>query len=298
MPDSPIVYLNGKFLPLDQACVPVLDRGFIFGDGVYEVIPAYGGKLFRLAQHLDRLDHSLLGVRIANPLTHAAWEKMLVELIAKNAADGNPDHCIYLQVTRGVAKRDHAFPKGVTPTVFAMSSPLPPVPESYATQGIAAVTLDDIRWKYCHIKAITLLPNILLRQEAVDKGATEAILVRDGEVTEGAASNVIIVKNNTVITPPKDPRLLPGITRDLILELAAQHGVAWREAAISERALREADEIWLTSSTKEIMPVTKLDDAAIGGGKPGPMWRRMTALFQDYKRELRGLPAQAGGNHA
>ncbi|RJQ45618.1 MAG: D-amino acid aminotransferase [Gammaproteobacteria bacterium] len=292
MPDSPIVYLNGKFLPLDQACVPVLDRGFIFGDGVYEVIPAYGGKLFRLAEHLLRLDHSLDGVRTANPLTHAAWEKTLVDLIGKNAGGGNTDQYIYLQVTRGVAKRDHAFPKGVTPTVFAMSNPLPPIPESYAAQGIAAVTLDDIRWKYCHIKAITLLPNILLRQEAVDKGATEAILVRDGEVTEGAASNVFIVKNNTVITPPKSPRLLPGITRDLILELAAQHGIAWREAAISERALREADEVWLTSSTKEIMPVTRLDDARVGNGKPGPMWQRMTTLFQDYKRTLRG------GSHA
>ncbi|MCL4316503.1 MAG: D-amino acid aminotransferase [Gammaproteobacteria bacterium] len=292
MPDSPIVYLNGKFLPLDQAFVPVLDRGFIFGDGVYEVIPAYGGKLFRLAEHLARLDHSLSGVRIANPLSHTAWEKMLVDLIGKNAGGGNTDQYIYLQVTRGVAKRDHAFPKGVTPTVFAMSNPLPPIPESCATQGIAAVTLDDIRWKYCHIKAITLLPNILLRQEAVDKGATEAILVRDGEVTEGAASNLFIVKNSTVITPPKGPLLLPGITRDLILELAAQHGIAWREAAISERALREADEVWLTSSTKEIMPVTRLDDAVIGGGKPGPMWQRMNTLFQDYKRKLRS------GSHA
>ncbi len=287
MSGSSIVYLNGKFLPLEQAFVPVLDRGFIFGDGVYEVIPAYGGRLFRLAQHLARLDHSLGGVRIANPLTHAAWEKMLVELIGKNAADGNPDQYIYLQVTRGVAKRDHAFPKDVTPTVFAMSNPLPPIPDSYATHGIAAVTLDDIRWKYCHIKAITLLPNILLRQEAVDKGALEAILVRGGEVTEGAASNLFIVKNNTLITPPKGPLLLPGITRDLILELAAQNGIAWREASVSESALRQADEIWLTSSTKEIMPVTKLDKASVGGGKPGPMWRRMTALFQDYKHKLR-----------
>lgn len=292
MPDSPIVYLNGKFLPLDQACVPVLDRGFIFGDGVYEVIPAYGGKLFRLAEHLFRLDHSLDGVRIANPLTHDAWETMLVELTGRNAAAGTADQYVYLQVTRGVAKRDHAFPKGVMPTVFAMSNPLPPIPESYATEGIAAITLDDIRWKYCHIKAITLLPNILLRQEAVDKGATEAILIRDGEVTEGAASNLFIVKNNTIITPPKGPRLLPGVTRDLILELAAHNGVAWREAAVSEHELRQADEVWLTSSTKEIMPVTRLDDAVIGGGKPGPMWQRMSALFQDYKRKLRG------GNHA
>ncbi len=287
MSGSPIVYLNGKFLPLDQAFVPVLDRGFIFGDGVYEVIPAYGGKLFRLAQHLARLDHSLGGVRIANPLTHAAWGKVLVDLIGKNAANGSPDQYIYLQVTRGVAKRDHAFPKDVTPTVFAMSNPFPPIPESYTTQGIAAVTLDDIRWKYCHIKAITLLPNILLRQEALDRGAAEAILVRDGEVTEGAASNLFIVSNNTVITPPKGPTLLPGITRDLILELAQANNIAQREALIKENELRTADEIWLTSSTKEIMPVIQLDGKAVSGGKPGPMWQRMTVLFQDYKRKLR-----------
>lgn len=200
---------------------------------------------------------------------------------------GATDQYVYMQITRGVAKRDHAFPKDTAPTVFATSSPLPPIPETFATQGIAAITLEDIRWKYCHIKAITLLPNILLRQEAIDRGATEAILIRDGSVTEGAASNLFIVRNNTVITPPKGPVLLPGITRDLILELAQTHGIASREAAISEGDLRAADEIWLTSSTKEIMPVTTLDGATVSGGKPGPVWVRMIALFQDYKHKLR-----------
>jgi D-alanine transaminase len=284
---SPTVYLNGTFLPLDQAMVPVLDRGFIFGDGVYEVIPAYGGKLFRLAEHLARLDHSLAGVRISNPLAHAQWDEILSELLRRNTAPDNPDQYIYLQVTRGVAKRDHAFPSGVTPTVLAMSNPLPPVPEAFTTQGITAVTLPDIRWKYCHIKAIALLPNILLRQEAVERGATEAILIRDSTVTEGAASNLFIVKQGTVITPPKGPLLLPAITRDLILELAQAAGIAYREAAISEVELHAADEVWLTSSTKEIMPVTRLDDVTVGGGKPGPLWQRMTALYQDYKQQLR-----------
>ncbi|MDO9371034.1 MAG: aminotransferase class IV, partial [Gammaproteobacteria bacterium] len=200
---------------------------------------------------------------------------------------GATDQYVYLQITRGVAKRDHAFPKDTAPTVFATSSPLPPIPETFATQGITAITLEDIRWKYCHIKAIALLPNILLRQEAIDRGATEAILIRDGSVTEGAASNLFIIKNNTVITPPKGPLLLPGITRDLILELAQAHGIASREAAISEGELRAADEIWLTSSTKEIMPVTTLDGVTVSGGKPGPVWVRMTALFQDYKHKLR-----------
>lgn len=284
---SPVVYLNGRFLPLEQATVPVLDRGFIFGDGVYEVIPAYGGKLFRLEEHLARLDHSLDGVRIRNPLSHLEWAEMLNQLIQKNAAADNPDQYIYLQVTRGVAKRDHAFPPGVTPTVLAMSNPLAPVPTSFTTQGITAVTLPDIRWKYCHIKAIALLPNILLRQEAVERGATEAILIRDGNVTEGAASNLFIVKHGTLITPPKGPLLLPGITRDLILELADAAGIPCREAAISEAELRAADEIWLTSSTKEIMPVTTLDATAVSDGKPGPQWQRMTLLYQDYKQQLR-----------
>lgn len=272
--------------------MPVLDRGFIFGDGVYEVIPAYGGKLFRLGEHLARLDHSLSGVRISNPLSHAQWGTMMNALLQHNAGGGTPDQYIYFQVTRGVAKRDHAFPKDAAPTVFAMSNPLPPIPETFATRGIAAVTLEDIRWKYCHIKAITLLPNILLRQEAVERGAVEAILIRDGSVTEGAASNLFIVKGNTLITPPKGPLLLPGITRDLILELAQSDAIANREAAISEAELRAADEVWLTSSTKEIMPVTTLDGVRVGSGAPGPLWARMTALFQDYKQKLRS------GTHA
>lgn len=283
---SPIVYLNGKFLPLDQARVPVLDRGFIFGDGVYEVIPVYGGRLFRLAQHLQRLDQSLAGIRLTNPLTHAQWQDVLAELVRRNTDAGNPDQSIYLQITRGAAKRDFGLPKDLQPTVFAMSNPMP-APAAQAAQGVAAITRPDIRWQYCHIKAITLLAANLLRQEALDQGAVEAILIRDGEVTEGAASNVFIVKNNVLITPPTGPKLLPGITRDLIVELAAAHGIACEERTITEQELRDADEVWLTSSTKEILPVTRLDGRPVAQGTPGPMWQRMIALYQDYKRTLR-----------
>ena len=278
------VYLNGVFLPIDQACVPVLDRGFLFGDGVYEVIPVYGGNLFRLEQHLQRLDHSLAGVRIGNPLSRTLWRDTLDELVERN---GGGDQSIYFQVTRGAApKRDHAFPANVLPTVFMMSTPLAPLPADLAQNGIAAITLPDIRWQMCDIKAITLLPNVLLRQEALDKGAAEAILLRDGLAVEGAASNLFIVKDGAIITPPKGPQLLPGITRDLILELAAAHQVSHREAVITEAELRAADEIWLTSSTREILPVTRLDGQAVSGGKPGPVWARMIGLYQDYKRTL------------
>jgi len=278
------VYLNGVFLPIEQACVPVLDRGFLFGDGVYEVIPVYGGTLFRLEEHLQRLDHSLAGVRITNPLSRALWRDTLDELVERN---GGGDQSIYFQITRGAApKRDHAFPANVLPTIFMLSTPLAPLPADLAQNGITAITLADIRWQKCDIKAITLLPNVLLRQEAIDKGAAEAILLRDGLAVEGAASNLFIVKDGTIITPPKGPHLLPGITRDLILELAAEHKVPHREAAITIEELRDADEVWLTSSTKEILPVTRLDNSAISGGKPGPVWTKMIALYQNYKRSL------------
>lgn len=280
-----IVYLNGEFLPKEQARVSVLDRGFLLGDGVYEVIPVYGGRLFRLEQHLDRLDQSLAGIRLANPHTHREWRDILTQLMERH---GGGDQSVYLQVTRGMApKRDHTFPANTLPTVFAMSAPLTPNPPEIAEKGVAAITLEDIRWKYCHIKAVTLLANVLLRQQAVDSGATEAILIRDGEVTEGAASNVFIVRNGVLITPPKGPFLLPGITRDLILELAAANAIPHREAPVPEAELFSADEIWVTSSTREILPVTKLNQVIIGGGRPGSMWARMTAIYQDYKERVR-----------
>lgn len=278
------VYLNGQFMPAEQATVSVLDRGFIFGDGVYEVIPVYGGHLFRFDQHLERLQNSLDAIRLPNPLRAEQWQDMLSQLVQRN---GDGDQSLYLQITRGVAKRDHAIPAQVTPTVFAMSNPLITPPAEQLAQGVAAITMDDIRWQNCHIKAISLLANILLRQQAVDAGTAEAILIREGQATEGAASNLFIVKHNTLITPPKGPLLLPGITRDLILELARANAIEAREATVSRADLAAADEIWLSSSTKEILPVTRLDEQPVGDGLPGPLWQRMLALFQDYKQKLR-----------
>ena len=278
-------WLNGKFLPLADTRVSVMDRGFLFGDGVYEVIPVYGGKLFRLAHHLKRLHNSLDAVRIANPLSAAAWETMLSELVSRNEGG---DQAVYLQVTRGVAgKRDHAFPENISPTLFAMSTAMAASVDIDGVTGIAAITLPDIRWKLCNIKAITLLPNVMLRQQAIDDDCAEAILIKDGFAIEGAASNLFIVSNGLVITPPNGPALLPGITRDLILELAANHAIPFRETSITQEALFSADEIWLTSSTREISPVTRLDDAAISGGVPGPLWRRMISLYREYKTAIR-----------
>lgn len=281
----PIIYLNGEFMPDDEARIPVLDRGFIFGDGVYEVIPVYGGKLFRFEEHLQRLQNSLDALKINNPLSRDQWETTLTELIRQN---GDGDQSLYLQITRGSAKRDHALPQNITPTVFAMCNELKPLPADIINNGVAAITLDDIRWQRCHIKAISLLPNVLLRQEALDQGAAEAILIRDGQATEGAASNLFAVIDSVITTPPKGPLLLPGITRDLVLELAASHDLPNQEKDIALTELQQADEIWLTSSTKEILSVTQLDGNPVGDGKPGPLYKQMLTLYQDYKHALRG----------
>jgi D-alanine transaminase len=265
---------------VEEARVSVLDRGFLFGDGVYEVIPVYGGRLFRLQAHLDRLDRSLAGIHLANPMSLHAWEALLAELVRRNRAG---DLSVYLQVTRGVAKRDHAFPTGAPPTVVAMASPLP---QSPLTAGVAAIVARDIRWDLCDIKAITLLPNALLRQRAVEAGAMEAILVRHGFVTEGAASNVFVVEGERVATPPRSAQLLPGITRDLVLELMAAGGIACEERMVTVDELHAASEVWLTSSTREVVPVVRLEGAPVGGGVPGPLWRVVYDLYQDYKRRF------------
>ena len=283
MTETPIVYLNGRFLPQDQAYVSVLDRGFIFGDGVYEVIPVYGARLFRIEEHLKRLDDSLAGIRLANPMTHVEWHEMFEMLVEKN---GGGEQSIYLQITRGVAPRDHAFPTNTPATIFATSSPLKPLPRELLTSGATAITLEDIRWKHCHIKAIALLPNILLRQEALDSGAQEAILIRDGLVTEGAASNIFMVNDGVIKTPPKGPFLLPGVTRDLALELAAANGVPHQECNISRDELLQADEAWISSSTRELLPLTHIDNQTIGSGTPGPVWQKMYRLYQAYKEAL------------
>ncbi|MEK6550360.1 MAG: D-amino acid aminotransferase [Pseudomonadota bacterium] len=281
LPDLPLVYLNGAFLPPAEAKVSVFDRGFIFGDGVYEVIPVFSGRLFRLAHHLARLEQSLHEIRLVNPRTIGEWEDVFRRLIAVN---GPVDQSIYLQVTRGVAPRDHAFPKEVTPTVFAYAQPLNYPPAEQLASGIAAITAPDIRWSRCDIKAIALLANALLRQQAVEAGTAEAILIRDGFMTEGSASNIFVVKDGELITPPKGPFILPGITRDLVLELAHAHGLPGRERAVREEELYSADELWLTSSTKEILPITRLNGKPVGHGRPGPLHARLLALYREYKQ--------------
>ncbi|MCG5499929.1 D-amino acid aminotransferase [Ectothiorhodospira lacustris] len=279
-----IIYLNGEFVPEAQARVSVFDRGFLFGDGIYEVIPVFGGHPLRLTEHLERLERSLAEVRIDNPHDRAGWKGLFMTLLEKNPGG---DRSLYVQVTRGVARRDHAFPSGVRPTVFAMVNPIAPPNPAVLEQGVAAVVIADHRWSRCDIKAITLLPNVLARQEALDSGATEAILIRQGLATEGAASNLFAVGDGVIVTPPKDRSLLPGITRDLVLELAQDAGLPVMESAIPEQSLRAAEEIWLTSSTREILPVTRLDGRPVGAGVPGPVWRRLHGLYQDYKARLR-----------
>ncbi len=284
MSAEPIVYLNGEFLPQSQAKVSVLDRGFVFADGIYEVIPAYGGRLFRLGEHLQRLQNSLDGVRLANPLDDIEWDRILGELIKRN---GGGDQSLYLQITRGVAKRDHGFPPDTPATVFAMSNPLKPVDAALLKSGVKAITLEDIRWRFCNIKSIALLPNVLLRQQALEQGAAEAILIRNGLVTEGSASNVFIVRKGVIMTPPKSEFLLPGITRDLIVELSQRHGVPCEERDIPEAWLEEADEMWLSSSLKELLPITTLNDKSVGSGSPGPVWAKMFDIFQSFKDDIR-----------
>ncbi len=279
------VYLNGQYLPIDQAHVSVLDRGFLFGDGVYEVIPVFADKPFRLHEHLLRLDDSLSGIRLPSPFGHREWKAIFSSLIEKN---GGGNLSIYLQVTRGASeKRDHALPEKPQPTVFAMCAPMPLSAPPEEQKGACAITLEDNRWHACNVKAITLLANILLRQKAVDKGCAEAILLRNGMVTEGAASNLFAVIDGKLVTPPKSNHVLPGITRDLIIELANANGLPCEERFISKFELQQASEIWVTSSTREILPIIKLDEQVVGDGTPGALWLKMQTLYQNYKQLLK-----------
>lgn len=283
------VYLNGDYLPLDQAKVSVLDRGFLFADGVYEVIPAYGGRLLRLQEHMQRLQNSLDAIQLNNPLKNEQWLTIISRLLIENAKHSQyEDQSVYLQVTRGVAaQRNHGFPDKVKPTVFIMTNELPAVDKAELSKGVSAITLDDIRWKACNVKSISLLGNILLRQQANDKNAAEAILINAGRVTEGAASNVFAVIDNILVTAPVGPRLLPGITRDLVLELAQKNAIPYKERDFSEKELESASEIWFTSSTKEILPVVELNGRAVANGQSGPIWQSMIELYQSYKAALR-----------
>lgn len=280
---SEIIYLNGEFMPLEKAFVPVLDRGFIFGDGVYEVIPVYSRHPFRLPEHLRRLQHSLDGIRLANPMTDSEWTRLTHELVARNQGD---DQSVYLQVTRGAARRDHAFPKNVAPTVFMMSGPLVTPASELVEAGVAAITATDFRWLKCDVKSISLLGNCLLRQAAVDAGAVETILFRDGYLTEASASNVFVVGNGRLLAPPKNHLVLPGITYDVVLELAQVDGIPAEVREISEQEVRGADEIWITSSTKEVLAVTTLDGKSVGAGRPGAVFRRIHQRYQEFKRRV------------
>ncbi len=272
-----IVFLNGDFLPVREAKVSVLDRGFMFGDGVYEVQPVYDGYLLGLDRHLQRLARSLEAVSVDNPMDEREWSDTLERLVAAN---GGGDQSVYIQITRGEARRDHLPPADVSPTVFAMSSPY----EFVKPRPVACVTLKDFRWQRCDIKATSLLPNVLLRMQAQNAGAQEALLLRDGYLTEGTASTVFVVTGGVIKTPPLSTDLLPGVTRDIVVDLLLQAQEPCELTAIAESELHAATEIWLTSSHRELAPVTELDGVPVGDGLPGPQWAAAYALYQQFKQ--------------
>ena len=278
-----MVFLNGAFLPIEEARVPVLDRGFIFGDGIYELIPVYSRAPFRMDEHFARLERSLAAVRIDNPYSRERWRAILLELIARQPWE---DQGVYLQVTRGVAKRDHAFPAGVAPTVFAMSNPLVNPPRELVEKGVAAVSAVDFRWQRCDIKSISLIGNVLLRQVSADAGAVETVLFREGVLTEASASNVFVAKNGRLLSPPKSNFILPGITYDVVVEIAQEVGIPIEFRDVREAEVRGADELWLTSSSKEILAVVQLDGKPVGEGRPGALFQKAYAGYQDFKRRV------------
>ena len=283
MPDK--LYLNGDYIAVKKAKISVFDRGFMFGDGVYEVIPVYSGKLLRSESHLARLQHSLEAIDIPNPLSTVQWLEIFSTLIEQNFPD--LDSVIYLQITRGtMEKRDHAWPPGMQPNVLVTCTEQEYATQDSATAGEKAITLDDTRWSDCHIKTINLLPNALLHQQAIGQGAIEAILIRDGFAIEGSQSNLFTVRDDIVITPPKSRYMLGGITREIVLELCQVNKIICREKSISEDELHHADEIWLSSSTREILPIVTLNRHAVGGGRPGVVWQQVIQLYQDYKMKV------------
>ncbi len=281
-------YLNGQFLPLSEARISPLDRGFLYADGVYEVIPVYSRFPFRIDEHLRRLQDSLDGIRLPNPHTAAEWRAIILRIIAEAEF---ADQTVYIQITRGAdIKRDAPFPKGVAPTVFLFTTPLVSPSLAQRESGVATITAQDIRWARCDLKTVALLANVLMRQKAVDAGCTETIMLRDGYLTEGSSSNIFCVKDGVILTPPKDCRMLPGITYDIVLELAAQHGAPHEIRPVSEVELRSADELWMTASSKEVLAITTLDGHAVGkgavAGKPGPMARQMQAWYVAFRDDV------------
>jgi len=280
-----IVYLNGSYVPIEQATISVMDRGFLFGDGVYEVVPVFANKLLRPDEHLSRLQNSLDRIGLSNPNLNADWLKIFSDLLDKNSGD---DRAIYLQISRGpYVKRDLSANQDCVPTVFAMVLQVVPPDIDVLSAGISVVTVEDFRWNACDIKSTSLVANVMLKQQAAQADVEDAILIKDGCVTEGTASNVFVIKEGVVITPPTSRQLLPGITRDLVIEIAKNNAIVVEQREIKEAELFSADEIWMTSSTREIAPVIKLNDKAVGAGVAGSVWKRMMDLYQQYKQELR-----------
>jgi D-alanine transaminase len=281
-------YLNGDLLPLADARISPLDRGFLFADGVYEVIPVHRGRPFRLREHLERLGDSLAAIRLPNPHDARAWQ-MILERVA--AAAGGSEMLLYLQVTRGAEHgRNHLFPTAPTPTVFAFASPYPVPTAQTLERGLRAVTLQDIRWDRCDIKSVALLANVLLRQEAADRGADEALLMRDGLLLEGSSSTVFLCIGGLLVTPPNDHCILPGTSRDALLELAA----GWlpsQVCPIEAREIASCDEVWIASAGRGVLPVTTVDGVPVGAGSPGPLWREMYARLQRHLDDIAATPA-------
>lgn len=283
MTSANIACFNGALLPLDQITVSPLDRGFLFGDGVYEVIPAYNGVMLRAREHFERLQRSMDEIRLANPYPVDEWIALTQALLAFHP--GN--QAVYLQVTRGVPpKRDHVMPTGLRPTVFMMCQPLVSPSKEQVEKGVACITANDFRWEKCNIKSTSLLGNVIARQMAADADAAECVMFRDGFLTEASASNVFAVKGSTVLAPPMNNLILLGITYQLLVDLARSGDVKLEVRSVSEAEVRAADELWLTSSSKEVLAITTLDGVPVGGGRPGPVFRRMHALFQDYKARI------------
>ena len=284
----PLCYLNGEFLPLREARISPLDRGFLYSDGVYEVMPVYGGRPFRFDAHADRLTRSLAGIRMEDPLSRTEWRGLLSTLITRN---GGADQYVYWQVTRGAEfGRNHAPLPNVPRTVFAFCAPLPVTPAAVLENGVECVTAQDTRWAQCDIKSVSLLANVLLRQLAVDANAAETILLRDGELMEASASAVHVVIGGVIVSPPNSRKILPGTTRGAMEEVADMAGLPYKSRPVSEAELRSAEEIWISAATREVQPVTRLDGKPVGTGRPGPIWRRMYDQWTLHKRELADKP--------
>ncbi|MDP3700557.1 MAG: D-amino acid aminotransferase [Hylemonella sp.] len=285
-------YLNGEYTLLPDAKISVMDRGFIFGDGIYEVVPVYGRCLFRFEQHMARLERSLAELRIPNPHTRSEWRAIAERLVADFARSTEEDpekieQMVYIQVTRGVAMRDHAMLPGLTPTVFVMTNAMKLPAESLRQNGVSCVTADDFRWEKAHIKSTSLLGAVFARQISVDAGAAETIMFRDDWLSEGAASNVWIVKNGLLLGPPRDNLVLEGIRYGLLEEICKMYDIPFELRGISRQEVLAADEVLLSSATKEVLPVTRIDDQPVGDGRPGPLYAQLYAGYQAAKLQAR-----------